>query len=417
MKSHLKPFAATVSFWTTACLFVLTTVTWAAPPPTINLQGSLANATGAVTGTHQFLIDIYPQEVGGNVLQEATGTLTLSGSGRYSLSLSPSAAFLAAAEAWYQLAIDTNDNGIDGGDVFPQRVQVHSVPFALLSKDSEQLGGLMPSQYATDAELAAGLAGKAPLVHDHGDQYWRVNGNVIAPSTPLFLGSLHDQPVELRVNNMPALRLIPPATTPNLVAGYFANSATGVRGGVIAGGGDPDLGINELLGDFASVGGGVGNRAGVRAVVAGGHMNTATGPFSFIGGGSLNRAYANNAAIGGGGSNQADFNYSTIAGGFFNLAAGARIQTGTIDIVRPPRPIFGDGPAFVGGGRSNTATGGGAVVAGGYSNKALGKFSAVAGGDLCEASGDYSFAIGHEAKAVHNAASCGPIRRMANTFP
>ena len=39
-----------------------------------------------------------------------------------------------------------------------------------------------------------------------------------------FLGTDDEQPLELRVNNAPALRLEPRAVAPNLVGGYFGNS-------------------------------------------------------------------------------------------------------------------------------------------------------------------------------------------------
>ena len=124
---------------------------------------------------------------------------------------------------------------------------------------------------------------------------------------------------------------IEPAQIPNIVAGWSGNQVDiDAIGATIAGGGCPNTGSvpcdgdqpNEILSDFGTIGGGVGNRAGSRAVVGGGYLNQAVSNFSVIAGGSSNIANSIGATVGGGTSNQASSLGSTVPGGRQNLASG-----------------------------------------------------------------------------------------------
>jgi len=132
-------------------------------PSTITIQGTVQVDNGqAETGTHNYYLAFYTDAVGGTGLAQETGSLSVSDAGRFSFEYVVPEEVLSATEVWYALAVDVEGNGLDPSDLFPQRVRIHSVPFALLSADSESLGGRPARDYATDSELANGLAGVGP---------------------------------------------------------------------------------------------------------------------------------------------------------------------------------------------------------------------------------------------------------------
>jgi Chaperone of endosialidase len=178
----------------------------------------------------------------------------------------------------------------------------------------------------------------------HASAFWKLGGNAGTDPGTHFLGTTDEKPLVLKVNGLPALRLEPVGiTSPNLIGGFTQNDVGNVTGATIAGGGYV-LDENYVSGSFGSVGGGVGNRAGNAATVAGGFHNIASGP---------------NSAVAGGGTDVC----------FFCDVTG------------------------------NTASGGFSAVAGGKQNTASGYGSTVAGGRDNIASGDYSFAVGYKAVA------------------
>lgn len=117
-----------------------------------------------------------------------------------------------------------------------------------------------------------------------------------------------------------------PYTAINVVAGAAGNSTSAnVVGATVAGGGTLQNGspINNVVsGSFGSIGGGLGNSAGPRAVVAGGDTNTASAYASAILGGSGNSATSTLATVAGGADNLATAASSTIIGGRSNQATG-----------------------------------------------------------------------------------------------
>lgn len=138
-----------------------------------------------------------------------------------------------------------------------------------------------------------------------------------------FLGTTDDQALQFHVNGFRALRLEPTGSNffdfrPNVINGYFGNSATdGISGATIAGGGSGGS-SNTVTEDFGTVGGGEGNSAAKHSVIAGGIFNEATGQFSIVGGGWNNIASGNYSAIPGG-----EFNRTS---GNFGFAAGRRAK-------------------------------------------------------------------------------------------
>ena len=178
----------------------------------------------------------------------------------------------------------------------------------------------------------------------------------------------------------------------NLIGGYSGNVvAEGVSGAVIAGGGNLDA-PNQVLGDYAGVGGGEGNtaggpdeprgccdhgagsRGGSHSKVCGGKDNTASGNYSYVGGGQDNWVPGEGhwGAITGGYDNYARY-YAAVCGGYDNDAMGD--YSGVL------------------GGRANSTSTDGAYghIGGGYNNNLSGYASSIVGGyqNTLEKWGDY----------------------------
>lgn len=202
---------------------------------------------------------------------------------------------------------------------------------------------------------------------------WKIVGN--SGTTPLFnfVGTTDFTPLELRVNSSRALRLEPSFTSPNLIGGHPNNSSGGNVGIIIGGGGnvtDP----NTAIGNYAVIGGGLGNQAVELATVSGGGSNLATGIFSVVSGGSNNVAAGEYSVVSGGLLNTAATNFAVVSGGTNNLAAGYA--------------------SVVSGGFLNMATTNYATVSGGDTNLASGYASTVGGGELNRAIERYATASG-----------------------
>jgi hypothetical protein len=226
------------------------------------------------------------------------------------------------------------------------------------------------------------------LVFDSGSwtpqtpQVWSLGGNPGTTPGTNYLGTSDNQPLELHVNGMRALRFEPTANDAghsnivNVIGGSPANYVSNsVVGATIAGGGAANYigylsSSNSVAADFGTVGGGYQNSiTAYEATIGGGVRNTATNRDATIGGGFFNTAGGIAATVGGGEENTAGADVATVSGGIENIASGI------------------DGT--VGGGQQNTASGGFATVPGGFFNTA---------------SGDYSFAAGDEAKALNRGA-------------
>ncbi len=158
---------------------------------------------------------------------------------------------------------------------------------------------------------------------------WSVTGDSGSNPATHFLGTTDAQPLVLRVDNQQALRIEPPADSPNLVGGYSGNSVTSGRfGATIGGGGEPGS-PNLVSGDTGTVGGGSKNVASLSATVSGGYKNTAGGAYSAVGGGDSNTASGSESAVSGGALN--------CAGGDNSWAGGYRAK------VRPKLDPGGSG--------------------------------------------------------------------------
>jgi hypothetical protein len=165
--------------------------------------------------------------------------------------------------------------------------------------------------------------------------FWQLGGNNGSTAGPNFLGTTDNQGLELKVNQMRALRLEPNLSgAPNLIGGAPVNAVdAGIVGATISGGGAAAYAgntfTNLVSADFGTVGGGAKNVVGPRAnygTMGGGFGNTiqTDADFSTVGGG-INNVVQTNAqysTIAGGVGNTIAGSYATIPGGYQNTAAG-----------------------------------------------------------------------------------------------
>ena len=155
---------------------------------------------------------------------------------------------------------------------------------------------------------------------------WQVGGNTVASSSS-FLGTLNDQPVNIRAGDVRVLRLEPDPRgwlAGNVIGGYSGNTIRqpGSGGNTIAGGGsgiDPNVIDRDSAGVF--IGAGSANQVGpeVTDVVIGGGLNNHVLPGasrSVIGGGEGNVIWTNaaGATIPGGTWNEVSAPWSFAAG-------------------------------------------------------------------------------------------------------
>jgi len=121
----------------------------ATAPKSILIQGTLENSGGGVlTGTYPYYVAFFTDPVGGTGIAVGSGSVSISETGRFSIVYEVPEVVLSATEVWYEMAIDTSGDGLGSQDIFPGRVRIHSVPFALKSADSDSLGGRPANEYA-----------------------------------------------------------------------------------------------------------------------------------------------------------------------------------------------------------------------------------------------------------------------------
>ena len=274
--------------------------------------------------------------------------------------------------------------------------------------------------------------------------YWKLTGNTgtlpgdwLSP-TDLgnFLGTTDDQPVTIRVNKFPGLRVIPadPVRTddgsaplepfpalPNIVGGFGGNTISAdARSSTIAGGGGlydhvfhamtPGWNAIGPLGDFCFIGSGSANYIqGPHNSVLGGHYNHITnGNYCVIAGGEQNLithpvdggaivAGFRNTVTGSTNANSPSGDWAFIGAGLDNTATNyaAFIGAGGMNVA-------GGAYSVVTGGSHNSALGEDSVVSGGYFNQAQAEGSVVAGGVNNWATKAGSFAAGTGATADHD---------------
>ncbi len=240
--------------------------------------------------------------------------------------------------------------------------------------------------------------------------FWNLSGNAGTTAGTQFIGTSDNQPVEIKVNGIRALRLEPRSFhDPNIIGGADNNTVSPEAYGVVIGGGS----YNSIQTNASN------------SVISGGYGNSIqTNAFdSVISGGSYNSIQTNSSCsvIGGGFQNSIRRNalYSVIGGGFYNS-----IQTNSscsvIGAGSQNSILFDAYNSVISGGYGNSiqsnsnhsVIGGGSqnsiqsnsnfsVIGGGNVNTASGEYSTVPGGHNNTAKGSYSFAAGRRAWAIH----------------
>jgi hypothetical protein len=243
----------------------------------------------------------------------------------------------------------------------------------------------------------------------HSSAFWKSGGNAGTTAGTDFLGTTDYQALEFKVNGARALRLEPNASGgPRVIGGSPINFVwPTVVGATISGGGALNWfsgAVSNSIGnhgDFATIGGGLGNLCnGTACTVAGGEANTSIA--------------MNGATVGGGYGNNSGGNYATVAGGSANTNTGtfSTVSGGDENKITRNHSAIGGGSqnavtgdyATIGGGLQNSISGFYAAVGGGSLNtiSALGSYATIPGGLGNTASGQFSFAAGRQAKALHS---------------
>lgn len=246
-----------------------------------------------------------------------------------------------------------------------------------VSKAGDTMSGLL-----TLSESGLQFADGTTMTTSATPQGWSLGGNA-GLTQDQFLGTTDLTPLQFRVANVNALRIVPPPSAlvishdaPNIIAGGPLNEIVSTYVGSVISGGGPSIEPNQVAGNFATIAGGTANLVGSDySVVSGGSHNRAGLDFTFT---STQEAYA---TVSGGYENHAAGLLSAIAGGYSNEAAGMA--------------------AFVAG-YNNQAGGEKAAVGGGEDNSAFGDLSFVAGGSNNLAVGANSFVAGNQATAMND---------------
>lgn len=391
-------------------------------------QGRLNSGGTPASGSYDLTFALFSDS---NAVNQVSGTLTNTSvgvtNGLFTVNLDFGLGVITGQSLWLRIGVETNGGG--GFATLSPLQELTPAPYAIYSAtaNSATSAGLASSVVAgsvTGAGIASGSVVKSLNgLHDAvtlaaganvtitpsgntltiassggggggGSNAWSLTGNAgTSPASGNFLGTTDNNPLELHVNGLRALRLEPDGSgvdAPNVIGGSQFNSvSSGVFGAVIAGGGaanyfgNPDP--NTVAEIYGFIGGGFGNAiqpGSAGSVINGGVQNMilSSSQESTIGGGNVNTIEANaqNSTIGGGQINTigANATYATVGGGYQNT-----LQTGAVG-------------STIGGGYGNGSGGIYGAVGGGYENSASGNYTVVGGGSHNQAQGDYSFVGG-----------------------
>ncbi len=248
-------------------------------------QGRLADTVNPVNGLYDLRFFLYDSGTGGTLVAgPVTNSPVVISNGLFTVTLDFGANVFTGANRWLEIGVRTN-----GGNAFTPlspRQQLTPAPYAITAENLVSGG------------LAAGIYGNPVTFNNPGNSFcgdggclsnvnasslggltaadfWRLNGNTVSPAN--FLGTLNNLPLEIKVNNNHALRIVP-ASVPSLEGGYFQNSTHGFSSAAIVGGGTSGS-INEVFGNYGFIGAGHGAKVGsfsavVDAFIGSGFYNT-----------------------------------------------------------------------------------------------------------------------------------------------
>lgn len=396
---------------------------------TFTYQGSLRDGGGPANGTnYDMVFALYDAPTNGNLFNKLEINSVSVSNGVFTVPLDYGANF-PGADRWLEISVQKNGGGFS---TLTPRQKLTPTPYAITAAN---LSGSLPAGQLTGTIPSSSIAGpytSAVTLNNPANNFtgafigngagltniptsgtaWQLTGNAGTTAGVNFLGTTDNQPLELKVNGLRALRLEPTANDANhsgivnVVGGSPANYVVpGTLGAVIAGGGALNYfggGFSNSVGaNFSSIGGGEDN------VIQPG------GGYSTIGGGannailSSNLSYTYASTISGGGGNRIqgglfEANYYTIGGGSGNSIEGGFDSLGFSTISGGENNTIQRNASVctIGGGGNNTIHFfcGYSTIGGGVNNTNSSSYATVPGGDQNVAS-YHSFAAGHRAKA------------------
>lgn len=363
-------------------------------PTLISYQGFLTGSDGnPMTGTVTLQFDLYDSETGGSALWSETQNSVTVTDGYFAVMLGEVAPIdagdFSGSERWLQVTVD--------GTAMP-RQRFASVPYALQAENAASAASV---PWSGITGIPAGFADGVDDVGT-GSSGWSLTGNSGTTASNV-LGTTDAQTLTMVVNNAIAMRFVPSVddisgvVVPNVIGGHSANNvAAGAYGAVIAGGGGDDgFGTplkNSVTASYGTISGGNNNTAGQLAVIGGGGSNTADGTYATVSGGEHNTASGNHSAITGGHNNTVNAESSFIGGGQSNQVNSIADMYATIG-GGLSNSISGGQYSTIGGGDYNEITADHSTIGGGLRNHANGTYGFIGGGRDHTISGNYS-AIG-----------------------
>ena len=372
-------------------------------------QGWLNDGGRAANGVYQMKFTMHAVEIGGGVLgAPLTEAAVMVSNGLFTATLDFGEGMFNGNRRWLEIAVATN--GAAEFTTLTPRQEIRPAPYAVRAGSLE--GQVGPHaivgyygesvQFINPANVFAGdgtgLTNIQALTLEgltRGD-FWQLGGN--SGTFDRFVGTLDEQPLELRANNRCGLRLEPAFNgTLNVIAGNDGATFGPTLGTTIAGG----EGNQVWAAAFSLTRG---------ATIAGGTGNQAQGRNSTIAGGETNQIWARRwGTISGGMGNQSGAESATIAGGTQNYIFGDDLSTPQSDGAsigggRENAVIFGGQNGTIAGGLGNTISGSdgynyripGATIGGGTSNLVSAPNATIPGGmhAVADNYGQFAYASG-----------------------
>jgi hypothetical protein len=393
----------------------------------ISYQGQLRNNAQVAEGIHDFRFALFSDVASGTQIGNAITNYNVSTvEGLFTTSIDFGPNVFTGAPVWLAIAVRPAGTGA-AFEMLSPRQPLYPVPEAVHagSASSVTANSVTSSSLAVNSVTASKIASGSAvtsingrkdnvIIQGNGGITVSASGNVITVSGSAgggnawnlsgnsgttagqFVGTTDNRPLELRVNNGPALRLTPgsgPGLV-NVIGGSSANQGNAGADGYVIGGGGSPAAPNVVTAGFATVAGGSGNQVhSPSGTISGGAVNSigSNAAGGFVGGGTSNVIGngAISAVIVGGELNriEASATHATIAGGY-NNQIGSNSRNAS---------LFGGSDNLIGANAQFSFS------MGGFNNKvgdnAL--YGAVVGGSNNRAFAPHTFAAGRNAVALN----------------
>jgi hypothetical protein len=235
----------------------------------------------------------------------------------------------------------------------------------------QKLAAGVPSSGQVLSYIGSALAWATPPSSGSG---WSLSGDTVVGGN--FLGSTNNSTVELRANNLTALRITTGGnfgtSNPNIIGGAASSLITAGSSGSVIGGGFND----SITANNSTIAGGRDNQiqsGATESTISGGQGNIVhlSATSATVGGGNGNEIYTINSTISGGTGNKILGQASTIGGGNLNMVSNASYATiagGANNL------LLGVNSGVIGGGNGNVISNSSgssasyATIAGGRNN-------------------------------------------------